>query len=128
MIRAQGTAAVVEQLDAIAEAVTRGMTAAIAAETRAMQTEAKNRCPVETGALRESITGRMQAQGACVEGTVGSGLAYAPLVELGTLQKPPQPYLTPALRMRKSVLAERIRQTVRQAVTTAGTRQKEETE
>lgn len=58
-----------------------------------IQLEAKKRCPVRTGALRNSITvdfyGVMSAQ-------IGPHMPYAPYVEFGTRKMPAKPYLFPA--------------------------------
>jgi HK97 gp10 family phage protein len=58
-----------------------------------IQLGAKKRCPVRTGALRNSITvdfyGVMSAQ-------IGPHLPYAPFVEFGTKKMAARPYLFPA--------------------------------
>ena len=116
MTRPEGAAAVSERLAERAEAVQSNLTAAISSEAEALRTEAKRRCPVDTGVLRDSIHAEVYAQGADVEATVGSALDYAPAVELGTLQCPPKPYLAPAFRARRSALIERCKQAVRRAI------------
>jgi len=116
MIRAQGAAAVGERLEDIASAIRQELTAAMEQEAEALLAEAKRRCPVDTGTLRNSIRAEVRAQGADVEAAVGSGLFYAPAVELGTLSRPPAPYLAPALRAGKDAFQERIKQAVRRAL------------
>ena len=116
MIRARGAAAAMEQLDAIADAVTSGVAAAMTQEAGILAAEAKRHCPVETGKLRDSIHAEEHMQEACMEITVGSDLAYAASVELGTLQSPPRPYLAPALRVREDALTDSIKRAVRRAV------------
>lgn len=69
-----------------------------------VQYEAKRRCPVDTGALRRSITvefiGKMSAR-------VGPHMPYAPFVELGTRKMRAKPFLTPAFEQeRPKFLAE----------------------
>ena len=46
--------------------------------------DAKINAPVDTGRMRASITPEVTAQGDTVQGVVGSNVAYAPYVELGT--------------------------------------------
>lgn len=58
--------------------------------------DAKNLCPVDTGALRASITHNLEPS--TMSGTVGTIIDYAPYVELGTRYQGAQPYLCPALR------------------------------
>lgn len=59
---------------------------------------AKDRCPVDTGRLRSSITHQMgrDAQGLYV--AVGSDVEYCPFVELGTSRMQAQPFLVPAVQ------------------------------
>jgi HK97 gp10 family phage protein len=116
MIRPEGAAAVSERLTELAEAIRRNLTAAIKSEAESLQAEAKRRCPVDTGALRDSIRADVFARDADVEAAVGSGLDYAPAVELGTLARPPKPYLAPALRARRAALIERCKRAVRYAL------------
>jgi HK97 gp10 family phage protein len=54
---------------------------------------AKEACPVDTGRLRNSIT---HAQTGEREETIGSGVEYAPFVELGTTRMSARPFLGPA--------------------------------
>ena len=116
MIRPEGAAAVSERLMDIAEAVQGNLTAAISSEAEALQAEAKRRCPVDTGALKDSIRAEVRVQDAGVEATVGSCLDYAPSVELGTLQCPPKPYLAPAFRARRGALTQHCKRAVRNAL------------
>ena len=116
MIRARGAAAAVEQLDAIADAITGSMAAAMAQEAGMLAEEAKRRCPVETGMLRDSIHTHEQVQGARAAFAVGSDLPYAAGVELGTLGHSPQPYLAPALRAREAGLTGHMERIVHDAV------------
>lgn len=57
---------------------------------------AKNRAPVDTGALKNSISTEMQRKGGTLRGEVGPTVHYGHYVELGTSQNRAQPYLRPA--------------------------------
>ena len=57
--------------------------------------EAKNNCPVRTGALRDSIAASVETD--TLTAIIGSDLDYAIYVELGTRKQAPQPYLRQAL-------------------------------
>lgn len=116
MIRALGAAAVGERLEELASAIRQELTAAMEQEAEVLVAEAKRRCPTDTGALRDSIRAEVRAQGAEVDAVVGSGLAFAPSVEFGTLARPPAPFLAPALQARKDAFGERIRHAVRRAL------------
>mgnify|MGYP006384560137 CR=1 FL=1 len=63
--------------------------------TTALQCEglAKVKCPVDTGALRNSIQAQPESE---LAWTVAPGQEYAWFVEAGTVNQPAQPYLTPA--------------------------------
>lgn len=57
------------------------------------EAEAKALAPVDTGALRRSIT----TAGSANKVYVGSELDYAAVIEYGTSARPARPYLRPAL-------------------------------
>lgn len=86
---AKSVALIVGQIRAKNEA------AAILVENRA-----KARCPVDTGALRASITHDSDEGGFIV----GTNKEYGPFVELGTIYQSPQAYLVPAVQENMSEL------------------------
>ena len=57
---------------------------------------AKNRAPVDTGALRNSITTQTQGNRDYARGEVGPTVNYGGYVERGTSRMSAQPYLRPA--------------------------------
>lgn len=78
-----------------------------------IQFGAKKRCPVRTGALRNSITvdfyGIMSAQ-------IGPHMPYAPYVEYGTRKMRAQPYLFPAFEEERPKFEEGLARAVRGAL------------
>lgn len=68
-------------------------------ERRANSVEraAKQRCPVDTGRLRSSITHATFTDGQGLVARIGTDVEYAAHVELGTSRTRAQPYLRPAL-------------------------------
>lgn len=65
--------------------------------------QAKQRAAVDTGAMRNSIDGRMTGD---TSGEVGVGQEYAVYVEYGTAKAPAQPFMHPAAdAVRPSFLA-----------------------
>jgi phage gpG-like protein len=60
-----------------------------------VETGAKQRCPVDTGRLRSSITWRLEQPP--LTAIVGSNVEYSAFVELGTRRMAARPYLVPAL-------------------------------
>ena len=69
-------------------------------------TEARNKVPVDTGALKGSLTLEVERNGDQSSATVGSNLEYAPSVEYGTSRQSPQPYLKPAKEVAKSKMKQ----------------------
>lgn len=57
---------------------------------------AANRAPVDTGALRNSITTQVSRSGTVIRGEVGPTASYGAYVENGTSRMRAQPYLRPA--------------------------------
>lgn len=103
-----------------------------------VESDAKKECPVDTGALRGSITSEIEAN----EGYVGTNLEYAPYVEFGTgifaskgdgredawsyqdmkgvwhktNGSHPQPFLKPALDMNRKRIVEIFQDEVRKTI------------
>ncbi len=72
-----------------------------------MSREAKQRCPVDTGALRNSIAARKNG----LKATVGAGnnnVNYASFVEYGTYKMAAQPFMTPAKEIADRYLKQRL--------------------
>lgn len=61
-----------------------------------IQAGAQNRAPVDTGALRNSITHEYRRGGGTLRGEVGPTVNYGGYVERGTSRTRAQPYLRPA--------------------------------
>ena len=73
---------------------------------------AAEKCPVDTGRLRASISHQVQDEDSVV---IGSNVEYAPYVELGTSRTKAQPYLRPAV----SQHADEYKAIVQKHLTTA---------
>lgn len=77
--------------------------------------DAKNVVPVDTGALKGSITTGGSSSANSVTATVGSSLEYAPYVELGTSKNRAQPYLQPSLQRNKKTATKIVLDEIRNA-------------
>jgi HK97 gp10 family phage protein len=64
--------------------ITPAVTASVQAACQYVAEEAKAICPVDTGALRDSISFRVDEVGSTIQGTVYAGMFYAAYVEYGT--------------------------------------------
>lgn len=100
-----------------------------------VERDAKMKCPVLDGTLRQSITSKIEKNGTKIEGIVYSPLQYAPYVEFGTglfaangngrtnvpwfyvdakgkwhitSGQKPQPFLIPALNENRSKILETL--------------------
>jgi HK97 gp10 family phage protein len=56
--------------------------------------QAKNRCPIETGALHDSILTKFENNG--LTGIIAPHMDYATFVEFGTKRMSAKPYMLPA--------------------------------
>ena len=121
-------------LDSINDALISGVSKA----ALLVQGSAKNKAPVDSGALRQSIRAdKAKVQGENVTATVSTNLEYAPYVEFGTGSRgqstntntevevsyrsdwrgnKAQPFLWPALRENRNNSIKIIREEVRKAV------------
>ena len=73
--------------------VTPAVTASVQASLNVIRDSAQEKCPVDTGALRDSITVELNTSGATVTGKVGPHMFYAEYVEYGTGRRGgPAPY------------------------------------
>lgn len=80
-------------LEEIAQRIEGSLGEIIAAGADAVCESAKSMCPVDTGALRSSIS--VSTDGNRAE--ISANTDYAAYVEFGTSQMAPQPYLVPSL-------------------------------
>ena len=71
----------------VAARITPGVVASVQASVNMIRDAAQGYCPVETGALRDSITASVDSGGKTVVGKVTTSLDYAPYVEWGTGQR-----------------------------------------
>lgn len=81
---------------------------AVRTTAAAVETGAKRRAPVRTGALRNSILTHFERDG--LEALVGTALHYAPYVEFGTRRMAPRPYLGPSAEAAREVFAAALRE------------------
>ena len=80
--RIEGLEAIVERLENMAD--TRPVEAAMQRCCALVERTAKQKAPKDTGALRNSISSRVEDNGGEIVGVVFTPLEYAPYVEFGT--------------------------------------------
>lgn len=72
----------------------------------AVEGGAKERCPVDTGRLRASVTHEVAPDG--LSAVVGTNVEYAPYIEFGTSRMHAQPFLFPALEAHRPEFIRRL--------------------
>lgn len=90
---------------------------ALELEAAAIVADAKERAPVLTGALRDSLTAEKMGD---LEWEIHDGVSYGILQELGTSKLPAQPFLTPAMDMARERFGERVAKALAQAAKDEG--------
>lgn len=81
-IEFQGLEGILERLEGITDS--NKLRAALGKACALVESEAKMKAPKDTGALRRSITSRIEQEGSDMQGVVFTPLEYAPYVEYGT--------------------------------------------
>jgi len=114
------------------------VTVAVQSGCEMIQTTAKGFCPVDTGALRDSIGITVEQLDNSVRGVISPTMFYAPFVEFGTGAAgagsegagegpytlshpgmPAQPYMRPALDESRDPILEQFRSTLTEALVNA---------
>lgn len=83
-IEIKGLNSVIKDLNKLGKSISIPIKSGITKATKKCQKRAKLLCPVDTGALRNSINTAIRAKAEEVEGEVGTNLEYAVYVEFGT--------------------------------------------
>lgn len=98
--------AVLAKFEQIANEVPKAMEDMVSNVGGVVLTEARNNVPVDTGALKGSLTLEVNKGGDSPSAIVGSNLDYAIHVEDGTSRQAPQPFMKPAAKVGKSKMNE----------------------
>lgn len=99
-------AAALSMFKKIAEEIPKAMEEVISNAGAIALTEARNRVPVDTGALKGSLTLEVNLNGESSEAVVGSVLEYAPTIEYGDSSRPPKPFMQPAMEVARDKMME----------------------
>lgn len=139
--RVDGCPELIARLAALGGDVEKAVEQGLSDGAKAVQHSAKKLCPVDTGALRNSIVTQKEAARTV---SIGTNMEYAVCVEFGTGQKGdpavehtikekwvyrddrgqfhtshgqrPQPFLTPALRLSENRVQKRFRSAIQKAI------------
>jgi HK97 gp10 family phage protein len=77
-----------------------------------VESDAKWRCPVDTGRLEASITTEMNMGPRGLQAEVGTNVDYASAVEFGTSTQVAQPYLIPAFNKNTAKFKDELREII----------------
>ena len=110
----------VRQLREIGEHVVQAAKSSLAQGAADVVTDAKNRCPVRTGKLRDSIKAEAHRDGASYKisaNAQNNGFYYGQIVEFSP-KEGYRPFLYPALEANVGRIYSNVRDSIRQAVET----------
>ena len=102
--------ALADALDQAADAVGEALGTAVQKTAHDIEATAKAAAPVDTGALRNSISTEVTGGTGDVTAVVGPTVEYGGYVELGTSRMGPQPYLAPAFDQHLPALEQALGQ------------------
>jgi len=105
-----GAGKLLKQLSDIATAPARASRTACMKGAMVIEGDAKRRCPVDTGFLRNSIQSAPEGLSGA---QVGPHAEYAAYVEYGTVNMTAQPYMRPALEAKRAEVQRVVRDVLR---------------
>lgn len=117
----EGAEEVIELLNQIGDAASDVLATAARAGGDIALTDARRRCPVDTGKLKASLhlekgKSKKPRVHQIVEIKPGKKEYYGTFVELGTKRQPAQPFMRPAVNENKSRIGEAVNQAVLRAL------------
>ncbi len=107
-IHIEGLDSVRDMLSERAEQIAENIAKGVAEAGEIVKGEAKHLAPVDTGALKDSITSVASGNTAIV----GTNIEYGIYQEMGTYKMAAQPYLVPALKNKENEVRETIKNAV----------------
>lgn len=105
--RWSGAAAARRRFSRLPAVVRDELNKAVSDTTKAIRDAARSRAPVRTGALKKSITSRVDKRRA--KGTVQAKARHAHLIEFGTSKMDARPFMLPAAEAERSRFIERAK-------------------
>lgn len=97
----QGLSSLQAKLNKLEPATRNAIASGVSKAGALVEGSAKLIVPVDTGHLRQSISGRTEKTSDGAKATIGTNVEYAAYVELGTSRQAAEPYLHPALQKNK---------------------------
>ncbi|WP_431888737.1 HK97-gp10 family putative phage morphogenesis protein [Nocardiopsis alba] len=109
----EGMAAFRKRLERLADDVRKGAETALGEAAQSVRDDMRKGVPVDTGALRDSLTARVMRGELTAEiGPLGKEFYYAHYVEFGHSSMPAQPFIGPAAELERRRFPDRLRKHV----------------
>ena len=106
-----------QEFNGLENALTQEIITALMRGGMIIETDAKRRCPVDTGRLRASLTTDVEREGKTTFVLkVGTNVEYASFVENGTSRMAAQPFLRPAVDAKAKDVVDEIRESIREQI------------
>lgn len=94
--------------------ITRKAQRVVAKTAHDIEATAKRNAPVDTGALRDSISASITGGG--MQAVIGPTVSYGVFVEFGTRRMRPQPYMGPALTSHEPMFTRAVESLIQEAL------------
>jgi len=109
MSRIEGLDQFLQHMHDYVERTTNELKDAVKETAYKIESGAKQRCPVDTGRLRASISTNIDESASSIKAIVETVVEYARFVEFGTYKQTAQPFLIPSFNQCKSKLIKDIK-------------------
>lgn len=119
-IEIKGLDSLMAKLDGLGGNVLNALEKAVFTTSLKAQADAKANAPVDTGALKMSISANVDKKSSRVEGAVYTNNPYAVYQEMGTVNMSAHPYMMPALNANKSTFESVAKSELLKAIKKAG--------
>ncbi len=115
-VEIKGLESLMAKLDAMGGNVLDALDKAVRETALAAQADARDNAPVDTGALKGSISTEFDRNAESSTGTVYTNIEYGLYQEMGTVKMAAHPYMMPALNANKSTFEQLARKELETAI------------
>ena len=115
-VQITGLDSLMRKLDSMGGNVLDALDKAVRETALVAQGDARQNAPVDTGALKGSISTEFDRNAESSTGTVYTNIEYGLYQEMGTVNMPAHPYMMPALNANKSTFEQLARKELETAI------------
>jgi HK97 gp10 family phage protein len=116
----KGLDSLMAKLDSMGGDVLNALEKAVFTTSLKAQADARANAPVDTGALKSSISMDVKKSSSKVEGSVYTNNPYSVYQELGTINMPAHPYMMPAINANRNTFESTARNELQKAIRKKG--------